>query len=303
MPTTPITFTAVNVTDTAHNANAMETNQISEREFVAGLRLNSLALLPDSESDTDCAICYGPYESKEQPAPENPVLVPCCGKTFHRGCIVQWVSEYYMITCPNCRTVLFTMVQDSEVNDDSDENDDSEGITDGDSEEHDYDDHDEGPDHESIYEYNTAVIEGEEWEPEIVGDNSEEVPDTHEEDIIRRLHQRYHQGLPPLGSRGEYRQLLEDGAYMPPLEVGEPTLDLDQELALFRELQQRGAFELQDMKEMYWEERGWRHFRTYEHLRSKNTLWDYEAQRWFRAPMGEFGRYVSFYVPRGWELA
>lgn len=105
----------------------------------------------------------------------------------------------------------------------------------------------------------------------------------------------------PLGTPDQYRTLLRSGGdrRMEPLPTNqEPELSRVQQIVLFRELQRRGAFELEGMRRMYWGERGWRDFETWEHLVEKGTTWCVEHGRWVREGQGIGHRHLSFMVGR-----
>ncbi len=185
--------------------------------------------------------------------------MPCCGRAFHPECLLDWLSEDHRNTCPNCRTKLFEDSEDIGIG--PGQEGEGEGET-GD-----------------IWEYN-AVLLGEEswrnddagWRPEDMEDcDNAEPSDQDNEDILERLRSGRRHEWGELGDRDQYRLFLLDGADLPALDPGSTGLTVEQDLALFRELQRRGCFELEGMRRMYWDQRFWGHFRTYEHLMEKAT--------------------------------
>jgi len=249
-------------------------------EFVAGLGTASVAQLTNGDYDEDCPICQSSY------GPMNPAQVNCCGRAFHKNCLVEWFSEGRNNTCPICRAELFEKPQE--------EVEEEEGIG-GPGQEG------EGETGEISEDY--AVYMGEdcsdgpdEWNPDDDIDDWDEIDLSNQSDehILKQLRTGRRHTWGYLGHREQYQMFLVDGASLPPLDPETSDLTIDQDLALFRELQRRGSFKVEGMRRMYWERRSWGDFRTYEHLAIRGTLWCVEHQRWFRIGPWDPHRHITF---------
>ena len=60
-----------------------------------------------SEDNYECRVCLELMKDDSIPeADEGPaVMLPCCGRIFHKDCISKWLKEYSK-TCPSCRSDL-----------------------------------------------------------------------------------------------------------------------------------------------------------------------------------------------------
>lgn len=258
-------------------------------EFVAGLGTVSVAQLTNGDYDEDCPICHSSY------GPWDPAQVRCCGRAFHKGCLGEWLSQGQNNTCPICRVELFVKLQDEEEDEDEDDNEEEDGDGEGGGEE----EEDNGigwPGQEeecqiggTLEDYGIVVgddcsnDEDREWMTDYIRNYNDIEPSAQSDEYILnqlRTGRRHKWGY--LGHRYQYQELLVDGADLPPLDFETRDLTIDQDLALFRELQRRGCFKVGWMRREYWERRGWGDFRTYEHLARLGTLWCAEHQRWFR---------------------
>ena len=59
------------------------------------------------ENDYECRVSLELMKDDSIPeADEEPaVMLPCCGRIFHKECIAKWLKEYSK-TCPSCRSDL-----------------------------------------------------------------------------------------------------------------------------------------------------------------------------------------------------
>lgn len=90
------------------NLGGNEKHRDRGAEFVAGLGTVSVAQLTNGDYDEDCPICQSSY------GPMDPAQVKCCGRAFHKGCFVEWLSEGQNNTCPICCVELFEKPREEE---------------------------------------------------------------------------------------------------------------------------------------------------------------------------------------------
>jgi len=58
--------------------------------------------------DDECLICFTRFgESKK-----NSYITTCCGKPFHKSCIVKWISINCKLECPHCKQNLGNVAMD-----------------------------------------------------------------------------------------------------------------------------------------------------------------------------------------------
>lgn len=57
------------------------------------------------QSEHDCSVCLTQFE------PESDINKLSCGHFFHKACLEKWLG-YWNITCPLCRTPLFTELEE-----------------------------------------------------------------------------------------------------------------------------------------------------------------------------------------------
>lgn len=257
-----------------------ETCRSRGAEFVAGLGTVSVAVLANGDYDKDCPICQSSYGSTD------PAQVSCCGRAFHKNCLTEWLSEGQSNTCPICRAELFEKPEE--------EMDEEDGIG--------------GPDQEGEGETGEisegyAFFVGEdffdgpdEWRPDDDMDSDDDMFLSNQSDeyVLKQLRTGRRHKWGYLGHRYQYQMLLVDGANLPPLDPETSDLTIEQDLALFRELQRRGCFKVEGMRCRYWERNGWGDFRTYEHLAERGTLWCTEHRRWFRIGPYDPHRHLIF---------
>lgn len=87
----------------------MAENEQNLRTLAGSQFVAELPLIPQSELSNDslgleCLLCQEAYDASTKTA----LFLPC-GDSFHKRCILWWLSEdeYGQNTCPCCRTVLF----------------------------------------------------------------------------------------------------------------------------------------------------------------------------------------------------
>lgn len=217
--------------------------------FVARLPALSLTNQPENfDINQDvCEICHDTLT--------NPVLLPCgfC-HIFDSECILSWLSgtDGDKETCPKCRGKLF---RSPLCNLPTDSDDDLEP---------------------EDYEF---------WVPE------ERHGELNGEAFERQGLCRY---IVAQDSR-PYQELLSDGADLPPLpppqlpttdspsmlSTGDQWLSFEQDTALFRESQRRGAFRVPRMRNLDRRHMKWSDAEVYEHLRSSHHNWCVRARLWF----------------------
>ena len=263
-------------------------NRNAGANFVADLKVIPVTQIPNSEYDQDCPICQETYIPEDPIQPKNPVQLTCCLRAFHRECLHGWLSKSRNNTCPNCRKQLF-LKADLDLPDTDSMGRGSDDDEDDEAEARDDEEEQDSEINEYIHEANTHT-----W---LAIPFERSSPYEHNETDSLLLQRLISRNRAPLGTPDQYRALLRSGGdrRMEPLPTNqEPELSRVQQIVLFRELQRRGAFELEGMRRMYWGERGWRNFETWEHLVDKGTTWCVEHGRWVREEQGGRHRHLNF---------
>ena len=86
----------------------------------------------------------------------------------------------------------------------------------------------------------------------------------------------------------QYQDLLAEGAHMPPFDRRELHLNVRQDIAMFRELQRRGAFQVRGMRDSR-VSRSMSDAQMYSQLRNHGYNWSVRARVWFETtPEGRF---------------
>ena len=247
-------------------------------EFVEGLYTLSPQQLPEIERE--CDLCQIPYESITGRGREVPIRLPC-GHTFGDQCIYQYMSEEHNNNnkCPSCGTVsynkLYRYVTLGDLIDD--EGTGQENVTAGDFiENEDYEElvnRHKAADQEDVHEDSPSeseVNKALEYEEKLAREFEEN--QRWEIAVARRIGS--------LADRATYQELLADTTDLPPLAATDVLLNLEQDRALFEELQRRGAFSENMISMRQFKDHS--DFEVYEIFRDKGLRWSTEHGKWVR---------------------
>ena len=232
---------------------------IAGSEFVEGLSVISVRRLPEHERE--CALCQTPYELNAG-GKEAPVQLPCRHK-FGDRCLYNYMSESQdnNNTCPTCGAISYNKLYRYVVGGDlveSEEYQEPSSTT-------------RKKDYENIHEHSLT-------ESEVNEAIEREEQAARQYENTQRLKLAATRRTGSLHDRATYRELLAGGVDLPPLASTDLLLNVEQDRALFEELQRGGAFVRSGPFMEQFED--YTDFEIYEILRDRGLGWSHERRRW-----------------------